>query len=326
MPPAPPCNDVPPTSLGEKSVATQPMFRDGRLDFEAWENREEKWKEYMGPMEQCRLNLERWKASGEPKRWVEAHNYKWNYGDWLQLLDSLEKSQYWPMDPDAVGAVLEELKRHSGVAENRARLLPEDLACKFANALQDAAGEARQICANLLAEAQQRAREANARYQYAMKKNLSQLSSAQKAEWEAEYRERVIEGPLPRFTDAYALALEGLVWLSAGMTNRGRGTYEEGFMGISRVQLPWEYNHSVPNARDEYFAWSREWIKRFDRAAFWYKEGRGNDAGELVSVVLQADSWDPAAKAACAPLRRVFARAQYDVIEGLRANWPSLTS
>lgn len=56
-------------------------------------------------------NLERWIDSGEPKRWVEKHNYSWNHDDWLSLLNSLENSEYWPMKPDEVGAVLEKLKR-----------------------------------------------------------------------------------------------------------------------------------------------------------------------------------------------------------------------
>jgi hypothetical protein len=56
-------------------------------------------------------NLERWKASGEPERWVVSHNYSWNHDDWLSLLEALKKSDYWPMNPDDVGTVLEEQKR-----------------------------------------------------------------------------------------------------------------------------------------------------------------------------------------------------------------------
>ncbi|MBI4606141.1 MAG: hypothetical protein HY721_29595 [Planctomycetes bacterium] len=55
-------------------------------------------------------NLERWKASGHPQRWVEAHDYHWNHADWLALLRDLERSDFWPMDPAEVGAVLEALK------------------------------------------------------------------------------------------------------------------------------------------------------------------------------------------------------------------------
>ena len=56
-------------------------------------------------------NLERWKASGEPKRWIISHNYSWNHNDWSSLLEALKKSDYWPMNPDDVGAILEEEKR-----------------------------------------------------------------------------------------------------------------------------------------------------------------------------------------------------------------------
>jgi hypothetical protein len=61
-------------------------------------------------------NLKQWKASGEPQRWVERHNYSWNHDDWLSLLNSLEKSDYWPINADDVGAVLEDLKRRGRVA------------------------------------------------------------------------------------------------------------------------------------------------------------------------------------------------------------------
>jgi hypothetical protein len=36
---------------------------------------------------------------------------RWNHDECLALLQTLEKSEYWPMDPKAVGQVLEELKR-----------------------------------------------------------------------------------------------------------------------------------------------------------------------------------------------------------------------
>jgi hypothetical protein len=71
------------------------------------------------PEQRSRKNLERWKGSGEPKRWVQKHNLAWNHDDWLSLLDSLEKSEYWPMNPDEVGAVLEEVKRGAMVSLGR---------------------------------------------------------------------------------------------------------------------------------------------------------------------------------------------------------------
>src|SRR5262249_549108 len=56
-------------------------------------------------------NLRRWKESGQPRRWVEAHHGNWNHADWLQLLESLKNSEFGLLDPAAVGTLLEELKR-----------------------------------------------------------------------------------------------------------------------------------------------------------------------------------------------------------------------
>jgi hypothetical protein len=56
-------------------------------------------------------NLRRWRESGEARAWVEGRQGKWNHPDWLALLESLRRSRYWPMRPDAVGLVLEEIKR-----------------------------------------------------------------------------------------------------------------------------------------------------------------------------------------------------------------------
>jgi hypothetical protein len=56
-------------------------------------------------------NLARWQKSEEPIRWADGHQYSWNHQDWLLLLEDLRKSSYWPMNPDKVGAVLEEIKR-----------------------------------------------------------------------------------------------------------------------------------------------------------------------------------------------------------------------
>jgi ankyrin repeat protein len=48
-------------------------------------------------------NLEGWKSSGEPETWVQAHPQGWGHKDWLDLLATLCKSQYWPMDEVAIG-------------------------------------------------------------------------------------------------------------------------------------------------------------------------------------------------------------------------------
>jgi hypothetical protein len=56
-------------------------------------------------------NLRRWRASGEPRRWVQSQNGQWNHELWLALLEQLRGSAYWPMEHDAIGALLEELKQ-----------------------------------------------------------------------------------------------------------------------------------------------------------------------------------------------------------------------
>ncbi len=59
-------------------------------------------------------NLRSWRESGQPWLWVEARRGEWGHGDWLALLDSLRPSQFWPLDPEAVGVVLEQVKRQYG--------------------------------------------------------------------------------------------------------------------------------------------------------------------------------------------------------------------
>jgi hypothetical protein len=55
-------------------------------------------------------NLRRWQHSGEAKAWVDARQGRWNHDDWLGLLAGLRESRFWPLDPMAVGEVLEELQ------------------------------------------------------------------------------------------------------------------------------------------------------------------------------------------------------------------------
>src|SRR5206468_5576428 len=56
-------------------------------------------------------NLRRWRDSGLAGRWVAAHQGAWNHHDWLALLTSLELAGYWPIDPAALGQLLEEVRR-----------------------------------------------------------------------------------------------------------------------------------------------------------------------------------------------------------------------
>jgi hypothetical protein len=55
-------------------------------------------------------NLHLWEQSGRPRRWVEARGGVWSHKDWLALLDELRDSEFWPVDPAAVGRVLEAVK------------------------------------------------------------------------------------------------------------------------------------------------------------------------------------------------------------------------
>jgi hypothetical protein len=56
-------------------------------------------------------NLRRWRESGGARAWVEARQGRWDHQDWLALLESLRRSPYWPMRPEAVGLALEEIKQ-----------------------------------------------------------------------------------------------------------------------------------------------------------------------------------------------------------------------
>jgi hypothetical protein len=65
-------------------------------------------------------NLRRWQESGQPELWVEARQGRWGHRDWLILLEGLRQSAYWPVDPDSVGAVLEQARqRYRGLREGR---------------------------------------------------------------------------------------------------------------------------------------------------------------------------------------------------------------
>jgi hypothetical protein len=63
-------------------------------------------------------NLKRWCESGQARAWVAARNGEWNHDDWLALLDSLQKSEFWPMDAEAIGRTLEEFKHAGAVTAN----------------------------------------------------------------------------------------------------------------------------------------------------------------------------------------------------------------
>jgi formylglycine-generating enzyme required for sulfatase activity len=74
------------------------------------QQREEAEKQRRKAELQQRANLGRWKASGEPRQWVEEHQGEWNHQDWLVLVDRVMGSEYWPLNPDEMTAALEEIK------------------------------------------------------------------------------------------------------------------------------------------------------------------------------------------------------------------------
>jgi hypothetical protein len=59
-------------------------------------------------------NLRRWNESGQPRQWVEARPDGWDHAAWEALLRALQQSEYWPVEPEAVGRVLDELSRLRG--------------------------------------------------------------------------------------------------------------------------------------------------------------------------------------------------------------------
>lgn len=58
-----------------------------------------------------RINLARWVQSGWPRVWVQRQAGEWTHDEWLVFFGDLKGSEYWPVDPDEVGLVLEQLKR-----------------------------------------------------------------------------------------------------------------------------------------------------------------------------------------------------------------------
>lgn len=70
-----------------------------------------------GPPRPEAENLRRWRESGQPRAWVEARKGQWDHQEWLGLLETLQRSPYWPMRPTSLGQVLEEVK--AGLGERK---------------------------------------------------------------------------------------------------------------------------------------------------------------------------------------------------------------
>jgi hypothetical protein len=56
-------------------------------------------------------NLRHWRESGQPRWWVEVREGSWGHAEWLDLLEALRWSHFWPVHTDDVGRVLEDTKR-----------------------------------------------------------------------------------------------------------------------------------------------------------------------------------------------------------------------
>jgi hypothetical protein len=103
--------------------------RQGRWDHAAWEQlladlrQSEFWPldaaavgRTLEEMRHEHDNLQRWLASGQPRRWVEMHDGRWGHDEWCSLLEYLRYSAFWPVAPAAVGQLIERL------AQERANL------------------------------------------------------------------------------------------------------------------------------------------------------------------------------------------------------------
>ena len=60
-------------------------------------------------------NLQRWQATGEPHRWVRQRRAHWDDSDWSQLVATLRRSRFWPLELADVGQLLDQLLEHGGV-------------------------------------------------------------------------------------------------------------------------------------------------------------------------------------------------------------------
>jgi hypothetical protein len=109
-------------------------WRQGRWDHGDWLALLREVERSFGPVEPDALgllleehrrrwaNLRRLAGTGRLRRWVEDREGRWDHAAWLELLGELRRSHYWPLDPDAVGEALEELKAAWG---NLSRWLAE---------------------------------------------------------------------------------------------------------------------------------------------------------------------------------------------------------
>jgi hypothetical protein len=93
------------TAVGKEVVAVLPLDKDPILSL-PHQLKPEPAKASNTREATAENNLMRWKASGNPEEWVRQRNLKWAEKDWLGLLASLRRSEFWPMDESAIEVVL----------------------------------------------------------------------------------------------------------------------------------------------------------------------------------------------------------------------------
>jgi hypothetical protein len=91
-------------------------------------------------------NLTRWRESGQAWSWVQAHKASWSHGNWLTLLETLKKSEFWPMKPDAVGEVIEGFKREWLERERKRQQEEEENKLKYGPIIFDQTATSAGIC------------------------------------------------------------------------------------------------------------------------------------------------------------------------------------
>lgn len=64
-------------------------------------------------------NLKKLTKSPIPMNFVKKNNATWNHQDWLNFLEYLKEKNYFPIDTDKVGLLLEEKKAQFIAAKNK---------------------------------------------------------------------------------------------------------------------------------------------------------------------------------------------------------------
>ena len=64
-------------------------------------------------------NLKKLTKSPIPMNFVKKHNATWNHQDWLDFLDYLKEKNYFQIDTDKVGLLLEEKKAQYIALKNK---------------------------------------------------------------------------------------------------------------------------------------------------------------------------------------------------------------